>query len=180
MASSRSSGSPETTDRLVIGVFVGHFGVRGEVRLKPFTDFPERIPGYEYLIARLPSDEERVLTLERARRHKALWVLKFQDVDCLEAAEKLRGAEAMIEMEQAQPLPAGRYYDHQILGLRIVTCDGEELGNVREIIHVGPNDVYAVGQRLIPATHDAILELDPEGGKIVVRERAYLDGVEVR
>ena len=86
----------------------------------------------------------------------------------------------MVGLEEAAPLPEGRFYEHQILGLRVVTPEGEELGRVREIMRLPSNDVYVAGALLIPATHDAIVRLDPEEGVLVVRSREYLQGEEVR
>ena len=180
MTSSRRSESPTASERLSVGRFVGHFGVRGAVRLLPDTDFPERLASYRRLLVRLPDGEERSLDVRSARPHKGVWILQLAGVQDVEAAEALRDATAYIAAEQAGDLPEGRFYDHQIVGLRVLTAAGEELGRVQQVLHTGANDVYIAGSWLIPATRDAICELDPAGGRLVVVSREYLEGEEVR
>jgi len=69
-------------------------------------------------------------------------------------------------------LPRGRYYWHQIVGLRVVTSEGEEIGTVSEILETGANDVYVVkgegGERLIPAIKQVVNEIAPERGEMIV------------
>jgi 16S rRNA processing protein RimM len=107
-------------------------------------------------------------------------LFRLDGVDTRDDAEALRGAEVLVPLEQAAPLPEGRYYEHQILGLRVLTPDGEELGRVREVMAGPSNDVYVAGPYLIPATHDAVLRLAPEEGVLVVRSKEYLEGEEIR
>jgi len=89
-------------------------------------------------------------------------------------AERWRGAEIKIRFEEAQPLEAGVYYHWQILGLKVVTEQGGELGTVQEILETGANDVYIVrseagGELLLPAIPDVILEVNLEAARMIVR-----------
>lgn len=165
---------------LVVGVVVAAHGIRGEVKLRPLTDFPERIPTLPEILLRLRDGEERRLRVEGGRFHQGAVLLRLAGVETRDAAEALRGAEALIPAEQAAPLPEGRYYEHQLLGLRVVTPAGEELGTISEVMENPANDVYVAGPYLIPATHDAVLRIDPEAGVLVVRSKEYLEGEEVR
>ena len=74
--------------------------------------------------------------------------------------------------DQIDPLPDGSYYYFQILGLRVRTDDGEELGRVHEILATGGNDVYVVrgpaGERLVPALGDVVLDVDLDRGLMTV------------
>jgi 16S rRNA processing protein RimM len=187
MESSRKSGTPPPrngpgapVEALVVGVLVGPHGVRGEVKLRPVTEFPERIPQLEALRLRYPDGREERRRLLAAREHKGMFLLTLEGVETMDDARALRGAEAVVGLEEAAPLPEGRYYEHQLLGLRVVTPDGEELGTVTEIMPGAANDVYVAGRYLIPATHDAVLRLAPDEGVIVVRSREYLEGEEAR
>ena len=89
-----------------------------------------------------------------------------------DAADKLRGWLVQIPEREAWKLPRGRFYWHQILGLRVVTSEGEEIGTVAEILETGANDVYVVKgngpERLIPAIKQVVQEIAPERGEIVV------------
>lgn len=163
-----------------MGVIVGPHGIRGDVKLRPLTEFPERIPQYRKLRLRFPDGHEEERRIRRVRSQHEMFLVLFEGIETRNDAEELRGVEAVIDLEQAAPLPEGRYYEHQILGLRVITPEGEELGTVREIIPGASNDVYVAGEFLIPATHDAIRRLAPEEGVIVVRSKEYLIGEEVR
>jgi 16S rRNA processing protein RimM len=165
---------------LVVGAIVGPHGIRGDVKLRPLTEFPERIPQLKELRLRMPDGEETRYRIRSIRDHSGVFVVKLEGVDTRNDAEALRSAQVVIDMADAAPLPEGRYYEHQLIGLRVVTADGEELGVVREIMPGASNDVYVAGNYLIPATHDAIERLAPEEGVIVVRSKSYLEGEEVR
>lgn len=167
-------------DGLVVGVIVGPHGIRGDVKLRPLTEFPERIPTFKSLRLRFPDGHEETRRIQGVRRQHEMFLVMFEGSRTREDAEALRGVQTVIDLDQAAPLPEGRYYEHEILGLRVVTPDGEELGVVREIIPGPSNDAYAAGEYLIPATHDAVLKLSPEEGVIVVRSKEYLVGEEVR
>lgn len=180
MAAEERTPDAAPPEGLVIGVLVGPHGTQGEVKLRPLTEFPERIADLKELRLRFPDGAEERLRVQAARLHKGMYLMTLEGVTTREDAEDIRGAEVWIDPDQAAPLPEGRYYQHQILGLRVVTPDGEELGHVRDILETGPNDVYVAGRYMIPATHDAVLRLAPEEGVLVVRSKEYLEGEEVR
>jgi len=167
-------------DTLVVGVFVGAHGLRGEVKLRPLTEFPERLPRLRELRFRLPDGREEMRAVVSTRQHREMLLVTLEGVGDREAADALRGAEVLMDAADAPPLPEGRYYVHQLLGLRVVTPDGEELGRITEVLPYPANDVYVAGRYLIPATHDAVLRLAPEEGVVVVRSRDYLEGEEIR
>ncbi|MFN3648067.1 MAG: ribosome maturation factor RimM [Armatimonadota bacterium] len=168
------------TDTLVVAAIVGAHGIRGEVKLRPLTEFPERLTKAPELRLRFPNGEEARYRRLGTRWHQQQLLARLEGVDNRSDAQALVGAEVVIDVSEAQPLPEGRYYHHQLLGLRVVTPDGEELGRVRNIIEGASNDVYVAGRYMVPATHDAVLRIDPEEGVIVVRSREYLEGEEVR
>jgi len=118
--------------------------------------------------------------VQRARPHKNLWLLKLRDVNTPEEAEALRGAQAMVPAEKAEPLPEGHFYLHDVIGLRAVTADGEELGTVTDVLRSPANDVYVVGSLLIPAVKAIIDRIDPAAGLLVIHSRDVLATEEVR
>lgn len=171
---------PNPVDSLVVGVLVGPHGLRGEVKLLPLTERPERIPALKELRLRYPDGHEELRRLLGVRSNREQLLLRLEGVTTREAAEALRGAQVVIDLDQATPLPEGRFFQHQILGLRVVTPEGEELGRITEIMEFPSNDVYVAGRWLIPATHDAVLRIAPEEGVLTVRSKAYLEGEEIR
>ena len=169
-----------SVETLVVGAITGPHGIRGEVKLRPLTEFPERLGQLKAMRLRRPEGDETQYRVRGMRDQQGVFIVKFVGVDTRNDAEALQGCQVVIDLAEAAPLPEGRYYEHQIIGLRVVTPDGEELGVVRGIMPGVSNDVYVAGSYLIPATHDAIVRLAPEEGVIVVRSKAYLEGEEVR
>ena len=185
MASSRKSGtrrpaSGAEVDGLVVGALVGPHGTRGEVKLRPLTEFPERLPALKELRLRFEDGHEERLRMTGSRWHKEMLLVRLEGIETMSDAEELRNVSVLIDLDQAAPLPEGRFYEHQLLGLRVVTPEGEVLGTVREIIPGASNDVYVAGEYMVPATRDAIVRISPEEGVIVVQSKEYLEGEEIR
>jgi len=162
---------------LVVARILGAFGLRGEVRAEIMTDFPER---FELLETVYLGDE---LAPYRLRGHRQLKggrqvALAFEGGTDRSFAETLRGKLVWIPIAEAMPLDDGQYYVHQVLGLNVETEEGEPLGQLREILVTGSNDVYVVhdGTRevLIPVLKDIIRRVDLAERKMVVRLPAGL------
>jgi 16S rRNA processing protein RimM len=180
MTLSGSSETPPLSDELIVGELVGPFGIAGEVKLYPLTDFPERLRRYRCLVLALPDGSRREVRVQRARSHKTLWLLKLRDVNTPAEAEALRGARVMVPAHLAEPLPEGHYYLHDVIGLRAVTADGEELGTVTDVLRSPANDVYVAGSLLIPAVKAVVDRIDPAAGLLVVHSKDALATEEVR
>ncbi len=151
-----------------VGRILGPHGLRGLVRVLPLTDVPDRHRTLKRVLARTARSEQQ-LTIERAQptRH-GLWLVQLEGVTDRTAAEKLKGAELFIRDEDLPPLPEGRYYVHQIVGLQVRTVDGRDLGPVTEVLPTGANDVYATAAGLLPATDEVIKAIDLAAGTMLV------------
>src|SRR5207245_8936447 len=103
---------------------------------------------------------------------------KLAGIDSMSSADVWRGAELAVPRAQAAVLPQGRHYVFEVVGLRVITESGLEVGTVREIIRTGSNDVYIVqgGDReyLIPAISSVVLSIEPAAGRMVIRPFAGL------
>lgn len=159
--------------RLVIGEIVAAHGVRGEVRVRPLTDFPDRFAALRPVWLSPPGGPARQVALESARPlPRGLWLLRLQGVERREQAEALRGAALEVEDAEAVPLPDGSYYVHQIIGLPVFTADGRPVGEVKHVLRTGANDVYVVSngrrQHLIPAVAEFVTIALAEG-RVVLR-----------
>jgi 16S rRNA processing protein RimM len=162
---------------VLVGVIVGAHGVRGEVRVAPETDFPERFARLEQMAVTPKGAAPRLMKITAARSHvgKGLLLLRLEGIEERDAAEALRGAELRIRESDLTALPAGRYYEFQILGLAVVTEDGRDLGKIIDIIHTGANDVYETPRAMIPAIDPIVREVDLEQGRMVVH---WVEGLE--
>ena len=101
-------------------------------------------------------------------------VLKLTGIDDANAAEPFRSQELSIPLSELAKLPTDSYYQHDILGLRVLTLDGQELGQIVDIIVTGSNDVYSIkkpegSQVLIPAIKDVIKQID------LIRRTMHID-----
>jgi 16S rRNA processing protein RimM len=153
---------------LVIGRVTAPFGIRGAVRVKPETDFPERFRDLEMVCLELPGGEERVFHVTRSRITPKGIILGFEECRDRSQAAELRRSWVKIKPGMAVPLPAGSYWVHQIIGLRVVTEEGEDLGEITEVIRGPANDVYVTPSAMIPALRRIVRGIDLERGRVVV------------
>lgn len=157
---------------ITIGEVVNTHGHRGAVRVLPLTDFPERFRDLDEVV--LTRNGERVtMHVERVAFQKRFVILSFREVPDMSAAERLRGALLQIPRDQVRPLPEGCYYLFEIVGLQVITSDGEPLGTVVDVLQTGANDVYVVRDEagrelLIPALKSVVLQISPEASRMVV------------
>jgi 16S rRNA processing protein RimM len=173
-------GHATEDEGLVVGRIVGTHGIRGEVKILPLTDFPERIGEYRQVRLRWPDGKEEEHEIVAARPHKNVMLAKLKGFTDINQVERFRDAEVWVPGERLAPLPEGHFYIHEILGMRVVTASGEEIGPVTQVIRSPANDVYVAGGLMVPATQDAVERIDPEAGVIVVRSRQFLEPEEVR
>ena len=126
---------------LETGKIVGTHGVRGEVRVDPWSDSPEFVKRLKHLYF----DEGKVpVSLESSRVHKNQVLLKLKDVDTVEQADALRGKVLWLDREEVQ-LPEGTVFQQDLIGLRAVDgSTGTEYGTLEEVLPTGANDVYLI------------------------------------
>ena len=164
----------ETPDFLVIGEVLRPHGVHGEVRVRVLTENREQLLDLEYVyLADSPSDKRRIrLDLNSVRFNKAFALLSLAGCSSREDADRLRSKIVMIDHEQIAPLEGDQYYLFQLIGLQVV-CDGTQIGNVKEVLQTGANDVYIVdspahGDLLLPAHDETIVGIDFESQVITM------------
>ena len=160
-------------DLLKVGVITTTHGVRGEVKVYPTTDEPERFLDLEYVL--LDTGKElRRLDIKNVRFFKNLVILKFDGIDNINDIEKYKGRDLWIPREEAQELDEDEYYIADLLGMKVLLEDGSEFGTLKNVMETGANDVYVVRMEsgkelLIPAIEQCILDVDVEEPKVVVR-----------
>lgn len=156
---------------LTVGIIVKPQGIRGEVKIKPFTDSPEDFRGYKRVF--LDGEEYKVLSV---RTGDGAAYLGLRGVPDRNAAELLRGKEVVILREDAPALKEGTYYIADLLGSEIYTDEGELLGTLSDIRQAA-TDIYTLkqGEReiLFPVAEGVVLSVDPENGKIVVSAKRF-------
>jgi 16S rRNA processing protein RimM len=155
---------------LIVGQITRPHGVRGEVRVAPHTELPERFTWLETIY--LGEDDPQPVGVEAARVHQGVILLKLAGYDDRDAAETLRGAWLQVPESEGIPLEEGEYYLYQLEGLAVYTDEGEHLGAITDVIETGANNVFVVqgarGEVLLPDIDDVILDLDFENGRVTV------------
>jgi len=138
------------------------------------TDYPERLEEHEFVYLAYPEtpDQVREFPLEKVRPHKGILLIKLEGCEDRNMAEEMRDMIVQIPLEEAVPLEEGEYYYFQVIGMEVVTEEGEPLGQVTAILETRANDVYVVqgpkGEVLLPASEEVVLDIDVEEGRLVV------------
>ena len=169
-----SRGSEEKNSEprfLVIGQITRPHGVRGDVRVMPHTDLPERFGWLQMVYVGL--DDPRPVVVENARMHKEWIILKLAGYNSRDDAELLRGEFLQVAEEDAIPLDEDEYFLHQLEGLVVMTDEGAELGVLAEVLETGANNVFVVRDStrevLIPDIPQVVQTIDFERKRMIVR-----------
>lgn len=161
---------------LLLGKIVRPHGIRGELRMKILTDYPERI-GNELKTVYIGTDANQLdaetYIIQSARFHKDFLLLIVKDIHTRNEAELLRNLYVMIDLEHAVPRDEDEVYLYELIGLTVKTGDDKILGDIRDVIETGANDVYVVrgreyGELLIPIHDETLVNIDTETGFVTV------------
>ena len=158
--------------RLEVGQIVNTFGIKGEVKVMPFTDDITRFDDLEKVYVKTKK-EEKLYKIQNVRYHKNMVLIKFENIETPEQAELLRNAFLEIDREDAIPLEEGTYYIADLIGMEVYSDDGNKLGIVEDIYNTGANDIYVVKddlgkQILLPGIKEVIKEVNLDTEKITV------------
>ena len=148
------------------GEIVNTHGVRGEVKILPWTDSAEFLAAFRTLYI-----DGRPVKVRSARVHKQTVLASLEGVEDVNAAMRLKGRRVFIDRADAK-LPEGGYFIQDIIGAEVVTEDGESIGALAEAIDAPASMIYVVRgerERLIPAVPEFILKTDADAGIITVR-----------
>jgi len=155
-----------------VGQVMGPYGLEGAVKVLPLTDFQDRFdPGASLLL------DGRAHQVEWSREGHPGLVVKLQGIDNRTLAELIRGRYLEVPEAEMRELEAGHFYHHQVVGLEVVTESGESIGVVEEVLERPANDVWVSRhdsiEHLIPATKDAVIEVDVTNGRVVVADWVF-------
>lgn len=165
-------------DMLKVGVITSTHGVRGEVKVFPTTDDPARFKKLKKVM--LDTGKETIpLEVQGVRYFKQLVILKFKGIDNINDIEKYKKCPLLVLREDAVPLEEDEYFIADMIGMEVVTEDGESFGTLKDVLQTGANDVYVVtdirGEEvLLPAIKECILKVDMKSRKMVVH---LMDGL---
>lgn len=157
---------------LEIGQIVNTFGIKGQVKIVPFTDDITRYDELKEIYVE-KKNELKLFQIEQVNYKKNMVILKLKGIETVEEAEKLRNCYLKIDRKDAKKLPKDTYFIVDLLGLDVYTDEGKLLGKVDDIYNAGSSDIYVIKdelgkQILLPAIKDILKEVDLENQKIIV------------
>ena len=159
------------SERVTVGRVSGAFGVRGWLKVRSDCEPVEQLLRYSpWQMNTATGWHSHVLVDGKA--HGAGLVAKLADIDDRDQARELAGADIAVDRSQLPVLAEDEYYWHDLIGLGVVTRDGNALGRVSGLMQTGTNDVLVVSgerERLIPFIRDqVVLAVDAEARRIEV------------
>ena len=149
--------------KLEVGQIVNTHGIKGEIKVVPFTDDISRFDKLKKVYVKTKK-ENKLYQIEGVRYHKNMVLLKLQGIDNPEQAELLKNSFLEIDWEDAVPLKEGTYFIADLIGLEVYTDEGNLLGKVDDIYNTGANDIYVVKDELgktilLPGIKDVIKQV---------------------
>lgn len=168
--------SAPAEDLVVLGKIGSVFGVRGEVKVYSYTEPMENLLKYRQWLLRRDGEVKSV-ELSSGRLHGKVLTARLKGLEDREEARSYNGYEVCVPRSLLPDLPLGEYYWHQLEGLKVVTLQGQWLGQVDHLLETGANDVLVVKpcagslddrERLLPYIDDCVQSIDLAAGEIRV------------
>ena len=181
MSTQPSSGTAE----VVVGRIGKPHGIRGELFVEPRSDEPDRrfadgaVLQVHAPAGRKPPGFDK-LRVASTRWHQGRLLVRFGGIEDRDAAEAVRGLllSTLVALDEVPEDPE-EFYDHQLVGLTVVTTEGAPVGVVADVLHPGAQDLLVVGREgreeaLVPFVSALVPEVDVAGGRLVVADRPGL------
>ena len=153
-----------------IGQIVNTQGLKGEVRVYPYTDDINRFDESEYFY--IDKNLNNKYEVERVRYKGNMVIMKIKDIDSIELAEKLKTKNMYIGREQGRELEEGEFFVSDLIGLDVFTVDGEKVGVLKDVLQHAINDVYVVSsgekEYLIPSIEKFVPTIDLDQNKMII------------
>ncbi len=159
-------------EKFIVGKVLKPRGLKGELKVQILTDFPERFKDRDAYWVGLTTDTKTHLHVEFAQLHQGIVLIKFKGIDSLEDAELLREQFLFVDESDLTVPDKDYYYDHQLIGFKVINTNDVQCGILKAVIHMPANDVYNVDYEgrsvLIPATYEFVVKIDVENQVIYV------------
>jgi 16S rRNA processing protein RimM len=173
--SSKNENALDNGGKIAVGYVAAAHGVKGEVRVVPLTDFPERFRRMDSLNLYADGVFVRTLHIERVREHESKGELIVKgDVPDRNEAEKLAGLSILISPDERPALPEGVFWVDDLIGLQVADTEGGVLGVVEDFISSGGSEIYVVRDdhgkpHYIPAAEEFVKNIDISSKTLTVK-----------
>lgn len=166
-------------NQLEAGKIINTHGLRGEVKVVTWTDYPEVFEEIEFLYVHKKTGDER-LDIKNIKYQKNNIIVKFEQIKDIDEAEKYKNMVLYVDREQLPPLPDGMNYIVDLIGLEVYNEDNEKIGVIADVFNTGANDIYDVKREgkknlLLPVIDECVKEVDIENGRVIVNVMEGLD-----
>lgn len=149
---------------ITIGKVLKPWGVKGEVKVQPLSDVAGRFTGLRRVVLVSPRGKEMTCLVRSVRYRGDAPYLLLEGYDSPERSRDLANWLVTVPREEAAPLPEGRYYWFELIGMTVLSEDGETLGEITDVFATGSNDVYIMkgkgGEVYLPATREIVKAID--------------------
>lgn len=147
-------------NKIEVGKIVNTFGIKGEIKVFPEVDYLDELKKV-YI-------DGKMMEISKVRFQKNVAIMKLKGIDDINIAENFKGKIMEINESDRPELPEGVYYIDDLIGFDVYTDEGKLLGKLDDIFNTGANDIYQVGDILLPAIDDVLKQIDTENKKIIV------------
>lgn len=147
-------------NRIEVGKIVNTFGIKGEIKIYPYVSYFDKIN--EFYIG------DELMKINKKRFQKNVFIVSIKGIDDINLIEKYKGEIIEINEEDRPEPESGEYYIEDLIGMEVYTDEGKLLGKLDDIFNTGANDIYQVGDILLPATDEVLKQIDIENKKIIV------------
>ena len=167
-------------NRLEAGKIINTHGLRGEVKVVTWTDYPEDFEDIDFVWVKRKTGEER-LDIKNIKYQKNNLIVKFAQINSIEEAETYKNLILLVDRDQMPELPEGVHYIVDLIGLKVYDVDsGEFLGEIADVFETGANQVYDVKREgkknlLLPVIDEVVKSIDVENGRVEVHVLEGLD-----
>ena len=166
-------------DFLEIGKIINTHGLKGEVKVSVWTDFPEDFESLKYALTKHGGAEKR-LEINGVKYQKNNIIVKFREINSIEEAQGYKNAVLYVPKEELPELPENVYYIADLIDCAVFSEAGEKIGVLYDVFSTGSNDVYDIKREnaknlLVPIIDGVVKSVDIQNKKIVIKIPEGLD-----
>ncbi len=153
-----------------IGAITRTHGLAGQVFVFPLTDFPDRFKKGTKVQLQDSKGNLKPVVITDCSKFKNGFLVLFDVCHSIELAEELKGVNLVVDYDDRMPMPDEQtFYVDDIVGLKVYTDDGKFLGVISEVLPNPANDIYCIGDIMIPAVSEFVLDINLAENKMVVK-----------
>ncbi|MDE6973482.1 MAG: ribosome maturation factor RimM [Lachnospiraceae bacterium] len=165
-------------DLLKVGIISSTHGIKGEVKVFPTTDDPQRFKKLDRVLLD-SGKEKRELKIQSVKFFKQFVIVKFAEINDINDVEQYKGSSLLVTRKQAVTLDKDEYFIADLIGISVTAPKEQLKGRLKDVIETGANDVYVIElsdgrELLLPAIKECVLSVDIEKGEMQIR---LLDGL---